>query len=103
MYVSDPPNLVDAASPIAVALTDAQALATGERPAPIIRRPGADAVHLTAYGVPCIPLGPGGRLHPDTRGASMHAFGEHVLLADCVAAARIYLAVALDLCSRKAE
>jgi acetylornithine deacetylase/succinyl-diaminopimelate desuccinylase-like protein len=41
-------------------------------------------------------------MHPDARGASMHAFGEHVLVDDCVAAAKIYLAVALDLCSRKA-
>ena len=31
----------------------------------------------------------------------MHAFGEHVLIDDCVAAAKIYLAMALDLCSRK--
>jgi hypothetical protein len=41
-------------------------------------------------------------MHPDARGASMHAFGEHVLVEDCVAAARIYLTLALDLCSRKA-
>ncbi len=40
--------------------------------------------------------------HPDARGASMHAFGEHVLVDDCVAAAKIYLATALDLCNRKA-
>jgi hypothetical protein len=32
----------------------------------------------------------------------MHAFGEHVLLEDCVSAARTYLALALDLCNRKA-
>jgi acetylornithine deacetylase/succinyl-diaminopimelate desuccinylase-like protein len=69
----------------------------------MIRRPGADAVHLTAYGVPCVAFGPGGRLHPDAGGASMHAFGEHVLVDDCVAAAKIYLATALDLCSRKAS
>jgi hypothetical protein len=31
----------------------------------------------------------------------MHAFGEHVLIDDCVAAAKIYLAAALDLCNRK--
>jgi hypothetical protein len=41
-------------------------------------------------------------MHPDTRGASMHAFGEHVLVDDCVAAAKIYLATALDICGRKA-
>ena len=75
---------------------------TGQRPPPIIRRPGADAVHLTAYGVPCVTFGPGGRMHPDARGAGMHAFGEHVLVEDCVTAAKIYLALALDLCSRKA-
>ena len=83
-------------------LSAAQAEVTGERPPAIIRRPGADAVHLTAYGVPCVAFGPGGRMHPDARGASMHAFGEHVLVDDCVAAAKIYLATALDLCSRKA-
>ena len=72
------------------------------QPAPIIRRPAADAVHLSAYGVPCVVFGPGGRTHPHAGGASMHAVGEHVLVDDCVAAARIYLATALDLCSREA-
>jgi acetylornithine deacetylase/succinyl-diaminopimelate desuccinylase-like protein len=102
VYVSDPPTVLDETLPIVQALGSAQAAVTGEQPAAIIRRPGADAVHLTAYGVPCVAFGPGGRMHPDTRGASMHAFGEHVLVDDCVAAAKIYLATALDLCSRKA-
>jgi acetylornithine deacetylase/succinyl-diaminopimelate desuccinylase-like protein len=103
VYVSDPPTVLDENLPIIQALGAAQAAVTGEKPAAIIRRPGADAVHLTAYGVPCVAFGPGGRMHPDTRGASMHAFGEHVLVDDCVAAAKIYLAMALDLCSRKAR
>ena len=30
-------------------------------------------------------------------------FGEHVLLEDCVAAAKVYLAMALDLCNRKPQ
>jgi len=102
VYVSDPPTVLDETHPLVQALGAAQAAVTGERPASIIRRPGADTVHLNAYGVPCVAFGPGGRMHPDTRGASMHAFGEHVLVDDCVAAAKIYLAVALDLCSRKA-
>jgi acetylornithine deacetylase len=102
VYVSDPPTVLDETLPIVQALGAAQAAVTGEQLAAIIRRPGADAVHLTAYGVPCVAFGPGGRMHPDTRGASMHAFGEHVLVDDCVAAAKIYLATALDLCSRKA-
>jgi acetylornithine deacetylase/succinyl-diaminopimelate desuccinylase-like protein len=103
VYVSDPPTVLDEKLPLIQALGAAQKDVTGERPASIIRRPGADAVHLTAYGVPCVCFGPGGRLHPDARAASsMHAFGEHVLIEDCVAAAKVYLALALDLCSRKA-
>ena len=102
VYVSDPPVVLDEKLPIVEAMGKAQKSVTGEAPAPIIRRPGADAVHLTVYGVPCVAFGPGGRMHPDTKGASMHAFGEHVLVEDCVAAAKIYLATALDLCSRKA-
>jgi acetylornithine deacetylase/succinyl-diaminopimelate desuccinylase-like protein len=102
VYVSDPPVALDEKLPIVEAMGKAQKAVTGEQPAPIIRRPGADAVHLTVYGVPCVAFGPGGRMHPDTKGASMHAFGEHVLVEDCVAAAKIYLATALDLCSRKA-
>lgn len=102
VYVSDPPTVLDETLPIIEALRTAQQAVGGTSPPAIIRRPGADAVHLTAYGVPCVAFGPGGRTHPDTHGASMHAFGEHVLVDDCVAAARIYLALALDLCSRKA-
>jgi acetylornithine deacetylase/succinyl-diaminopimelate desuccinylase-like protein len=103
LYVTDPPTVLDEKLPIIEALGAAQKDVTGERPTSIIRRPGADAVHLTAYGVPCVCFGPGGRMHPDARAASsMHAFGEHVLVEDCVQAAKIYLATALDLCSRKA-
>ncbi len=102
VYVSDPATALDESLPGIQALGVAQAEVTGDRPPAIIRRPGADTVHLNAYGVPCVSFGPGGRMHPDSRGASMHAFGEHVLIDDCVAAAKIYLATALDLCSRTA-
>jgi acetylornithine deacetylase/succinyl-diaminopimelate desuccinylase-like protein len=97
LYVTDPPTRIDESLPVVVALGKAQSAEMGERPPSIIRRPGADAVHFTAYGVPCVVFGPGGRLHPDARGA-MHALGEHVLIDDVVAASRIYLRVALDLC-----
>jgi acetylornithine deacetylase len=100
VYVSDPPTVLEAAHPLVRSVQQAQSDVMGESPAPIIRRPGADTVHLNAYGVPCVAFGPGGRTHPDAKGASMHAFGEHVLLEDCVAASRIYLALALDVCSR---
>ena len=102
VYVSDPPLVLDRKLPVVEALAALQQEVSGEPPSFIIRRPGADAVHLTAYGVPCVTFGPGGRMHPDARGAGMHAFGEHVLVDDCVTAAKIYLALALDLCSRKA-
>lgn len=100
VYVSDPPTAVADDLPIVEALRAAQDAVTGDVPDPIIRRPGADAVHLTVYGVPCVAFGPGGRMHPDAR-AAMHAVGEHVWVDDCVETARIYLATALDLCSRK--
>lgn len=102
IYVSDPPTVLDESLPIIQALGAAQTAVTGSRPPSIIRRPGADSVHLTNYGVPCVCFGPGGRLHPDAKGAPMHAFGDHVLVEDCVSAAKIYLALALDLCNRKA-
>jgi acetylornithine deacetylase/succinyl-diaminopimelate desuccinylase-like protein len=102
VYITDPPVALDPGLPVVDALGKAQALVLGETTPLFMRRPGADAVHLTAYGVPCLGCGPGGRLHPDAREASMHAFGEHVLIDDVVAAARIYVATALDLCNRKA-
>lgn len=103
VYVTDPPTVIDESLPVVDALGGAQAMVMGDRQASIIRRPGADAVHFTAYGVPCAVFGPGGRMHPDAKGGAMHALGEHVLIEDVVAASRIYLATALDLCSRKAD
>lgn len=100
VYVSDPPTAVPADLPLADALRAAQDAIAGEIPGPVMRRPGADAVHLTAYGVPCLSFGPGGRMHPEAR-AAMHAVGEHVLLDDCVETAKIYVATALDICSRR--
>jgi acetylornithine deacetylase/succinyl-diaminopimelate desuccinylase-like protein len=102
VYVSDPPMLLDESLPVVQALGASQESVAGARPASIIRRPGADAVHFTNYGVPCVVFGPGGRLHPDAQGGAMHALGEHVLMDDVVLAARIYLMAALDICSRPA-
>jgi len=102
VYVTDPAVALDETLPVIQALGAAQETVTGSRQPPIIRRPGADAVHLTVYGVPCVAFGPGGRIHPDIQGGhGMHAVGEHIPVEDCVAAAKIYLAMALDLCSRK--
>lgn len=100
--VTDPPVVIDSDLPVVTALAEAQRSVMGEATATFLRRPGSDAVHLTRYDVPCVQFGPGGRLHPDTKGASMHAVGDHVLLDDVVAAARIYLETALNLCDRPA-
>lgn len=101
--VTDPPLVIDQDLPIVSALSEAQRSVMGQVSAPFLRRPGSDAVHLTRYGVPCVQFGPGGRLHPDARGRSMHEIGDHVLLDDVVAASRIYAETALDLCNRQAS
>jgi acetylornithine deacetylase len=102
VYITDPPMLIDESLPVVEALGAAQTTLTGDRPASIIRRPGADGVHFTRYDVPCAVFGPGGRVHPDHQGKGMHAVGEHVAIDDVLTAARIYLATALDLCDRTA-
>jgi len=102
VYVSDPATVIEDTLPVVEALASSQREVMGERPASIIRRPGADAVHFNVYGVPCVVFGPGGRMHPEARGGAMHAMGEHVLIDDVVTASRIYLATALDLCSQPA-
>jgi acetylornithine deacetylase len=103
VYVTDPPTVVEEDAPVVAALSRAQQQIMGSRPASILRRPGADAVHFNAYGVPCVCFGPGGRMHPDAKGATTtHEAGEHVHVDDMVTAARIYLAAALDLCGEPA-
>jgi acetylornithine deacetylase len=100
--VTDPPLVIDENLPIVTALGKAQQLVMGQQTKTFLRRPGSDAVHLTRYDVPCVQFGPGGRLHPDAKGRSMHAIGDHVLLDDVVLASRIYLETALNLCNMPA-
>jgi acetylornithine deacetylase len=101
-YVTDPAMQIAEDLPIVDALGKAQTQITGERPTSIIRRPGADGVHFTSYGVPCAVFGPAGRLHPDHASKAMHAIGEHTSIDDLLTAANIYLATALDICNRPA-
>jgi acetylornithine deacetylase/succinyl-diaminopimelate desuccinylase-like protein len=101
-YVTDPATVIDEDLPVVQALGKAQQEVMGERPSSIMRRTGADAVHFTAYGVPCVTLGPGGRQHPSGKGQPAHVVGEHVLIDDLVTAAHIYLRTAIDLCNRPA-
>jgi acetylornithine deacetylase/succinyl-diaminopimelate desuccinylase-like protein len=100
LLVTDPPLLIDEGLPVVDALRGARAEVMGQASNPFLRRPGSDAVHLSSYDVPCVQFGPGGRLHPDAKGRSMHEVGDHVLLDDVVAAARIYARTALDICNR---
>jgi acetylornithine deacetylase/succinyl-diaminopimelate desuccinylase-like protein len=102
VYITDPAMLIDEELPVVDALGQAQKSLMGERPASIIRRPGADGVHFGRYDVPCAVFGPAGRMHPERKGEAMHAVGEHVSLDDVLTASRIYLASALDLCDRTA-
>jgi acetylornithine deacetylase/succinyl-diaminopimelate desuccinylase-like protein len=102
VYVTDPPMLIDEGLPVVGALADAQMAIMGNRPASIIRRPGADGTHFTRYDVPCAVFGPAGRMHPDYAGRAMHTVGEHVSLEDVLTSARIYLASALHLCDQTA-
>ncbi|MGQ7793157.1 M20 family metallopeptidase [Faunimonas sp. B44] len=100
VYLTDPATAISEDLPIIDALGQAQAQVSGERKPSIIRRPGADAVHFTVYGVPCVSFGPGGRVHPDLKGQPMHVVGEHANVDELVTAANIYVATALDLCNR---
>ena len=99
LLVTDPPLEIGHDLPIVKAVEAAQRSVMGEATTTFLRRPGSDAIHLTRYDVPCLQFGPGGRLHPSAKGRSMHAIGDHVLLDDCVLAARIYLETALNLCA----
>jgi acetylornithine deacetylase len=98
--VTDPPLEIGEDVAVVAALKAAQRLVMGDSPPAFLRRPGSDAVHLTAYGVPCVQFGPGGRLHPDANGRSMHEVGDHVLLDDVVVATRIYAETALAICDQ---
>lgn len=100
--VTDPALVLDNSLPIVDALSAAQKSVMGKATKPFLRRPGSDAIHLSRYDVPCAQFGPGGRMHPDAKGRSMHEVGDHVLLDDVVLASRIYLATALDICNRPA-
>jgi acetylornithine deacetylase/succinyl-diaminopimelate desuccinylase-like protein len=102
VYITDPPMQIGADLPVVAALERAQKSLMSSSPSPFIRRPGADGVHFTRYDVPCAVFGPAGRMHPDFQGKTMHAVGEHVSIDDALAAATIYLAVALDLCDQTA-
>jgi len=98
VYVSDPAVHVDENTEIVQSLRRAQGEILGAARPSIIRRPGADAVHFSVYGVPCVSFGPGGRNHPSLADQPMHVVGEHVSVDDLLAAAQIYLATAIDVC-----
>ncbi|MDH3280819.1 MAG: M20/M25/M40 family metallo-hydrolase, partial [Gammaproteobacteria bacterium] len=101
VYVTDPPLEIDASLPVVEALSRAQKEVCGEALWHSIRRPGADAIHFSSYGVPCVQFGPGmARTHPEAKGRLIHEMGEHVYTEDVHAAAKIYLATVMDVCNR---
>jgi acetylornithine deacetylase/succinyl-diaminopimelate desuccinylase-like protein len=101
LFVNDPPTVIGEGEPVTEAVRAAHRRVTGGDAPLIIRRPGADSTHLNRYDVPCICYGPGGRSHPDAKGL-MHAVGEHVPVENLLIAAKVYLDIALDICSRDA-
>ncbi|HZR04092.1 MAG TPA: M20/M25/M40 family metallo-hydrolase, partial [Burkholderiales bacterium] len=99
IYVNDPATELAVDHPIITAARAAHLQATGSEPDVAIRRFGSDATHMNRYGVPCVTYGPGGRVHPTAKGLD----NEHVNLENMSIAARVYLAMALDICSRRAD
>jgi acetylornithine deacetylase len=99
-YVSDPPTDIGETPLISKVVMAAHRHVVGTDSQFIIRRPGADAVHLSSYGVPTLCYGPGGRSHPDVKGSQMHAVGEHVNIDDLYTAAKVYLATAFEVCGK---
>jgi acetylornithine deacetylase/succinyl-diaminopimelate desuccinylase-like protein len=98
-FVTDPPTELPEGSLITRMLGESHKRVTGKESPYIIRRTGADSTHLNRYDVPCITYGPGGRTHPDAK-ALMHAVGEHAHIENLLTAARVYLDIALTLCSQ---
>src|SRR5581483_4464628 len=90
VYLNDPPTAINSDLPVVNALRQSHQEVLGANAVMVTRRPAADSTHLSRYDVPCAVYGPGGKLHPDSRG-QMHAAGEHIHLDDVVNAAKVYL------------
>jgi acetylornithine deacetylase/succinyl-diaminopimelate desuccinylase-like protein len=98
VFVNDPPTVVGDDELITRVTSEAHQRVTGKASNYIMRRTGADSTHLNRYDVPCITYGPGGRTHPDAK-ALMHAIGEHAHVDNLLAAAKVYLDIALTVCN----
>ncbi len=99
IYLNDPATAINPDLPVVRALSESHHDILGDRAVLVTRRPAADSTHLSRYDVPCTVYGPGGRLHPDTRG-QMHAAGEHIHIDDVVNAAKVYLAAVLKIANQ---
>ncbi|MGZ5092648.1 MAG: M20 family metallopeptidase [Burkholderiales bacterium] len=62
----------------------------------------SDASHLQAYGIPAVNYGPAGRTITGKENWDPE-IGEHLSVADLTETARVYTALALDVCSRTRE
>ncbi len=102
ILVNDPPTAIGEDETITRAMCEAHQRVSGSAAPFIIRRTGADSTHLNRYDVTCITYGPGGRTHPDAK-ALMHAVGEHAHVDNLLCAAKVYLDLALSLCSQSAS
>ena len=62
----------------------------------------SDASHLQAYGIPAVNYGPSGRTITGKENWDPEV-GEHLSIADLTETARVYTALALDVCGRTRE
>ncbi len=100
-YVTDPATYVSPEEEIVQTLNSSHNEITKSLPDFIARRPGADATHFNHYGIPCICYGPGFRVHPEVekKGQYMHDAGEHIHEDDLEIASRVFLNLALKICT----
>ena len=101
IFVNDPPTAIGETELITRVTREAHRRVMGKDSPFIIRRTGADSTHLNRYDVTCVTYGPGGRTHPDAK-ALMHAVGEHCHVDNLLNAAKVYVDIALTVCSRAA-
>ncbi len=102
-YVNDPPAYIPPNHPVVAAMRRAHAEETGRDHEPILRRPASDSAHTNRYDVPTCVYGPGGQTNDKgTEGGLARDLGENVRVDDLVTASRVYLAAALELCSKPA-
>ncbi|MCC7483418.1 MAG: M20/M25/M40 family metallo-hydrolase [Burkholderiales bacterium] len=101
-FVTLPPAQDCSKTAIANAMREAHRRVTDTLPEEGIGLFYSDASHLQAYGIPAVNYGPSGRTITGKENWDPEV-GEHVSIADLTETAKVYTALALDVCSRTRE